>query len=193
MGGPNPRVARYVYFVRPVGHEGPIKIGCSELPEQRLKTLAEWSPYELEIAATVPGSFRLERDLHDRFFHLRIHREWFRAGPDLVGLVAALRSGVPLSEAVDLSIKTGRWRRRIVFTANQRLYLSYAARLRNQAHKRRTDRHYFIWPKQVGAVLRRWSNNYEAVPTAEEIAFFDLCLASPDEYLVAEPLFRVAA
>ena len=45
-----------VYFLRPVGHLTPIKIGCSLRPENRLETFATWSPLRLEVVATAPGA-----------------------------------------------------------------------------------------------------------------------------------------
>ena len=54
-----------VYFVRPVGMRGPIKIGCSKLPENRIKSLMVWSPFELEIAVAIPGNFKLEKAIHE--------------------------------------------------------------------------------------------------------------------------------
>lgn len=93
----------YVYFIRPVGMLGPIKIGYSETPAHRLETLMAWSPFPLEIAATVPGSFNLEQLLHRRFLSAHLHREWFNPVADLIKTVQALQAGAPLEEAVDLS------------------------------------------------------------------------------------------
>ena len=47
------RQQRYVYFIKPVGMEGPIKIGCSIMPTERLEGLAVWSPFPLEIVAAI--------------------------------------------------------------------------------------------------------------------------------------------
>lgn len=35
----------HVYFIKPIGMDGPIKIGCSDKPARRLITLAAWSPF----------------------------------------------------------------------------------------------------------------------------------------------------
>lgn len=88
----------FVYFMRP-DHEGaPIKIGFSSVPEQRLVALAAWSPYSLHIMAMAPGDWGREKWLHARFAHLRLHGEWFRAGPDLLRYVSMVRQAGDLPE-----------------------------------------------------------------------------------------------
>ena len=84
---------RRVYFIRPVGAEGPVKIGCSFAPEGRLSSLMTWSPFPLEIVASVAGDLNLERRFHHRFAHLYSHREWFRAAPELSATIAAIQAG----------------------------------------------------------------------------------------------------
>lgn len=74
---------RRVYFIKPVGMIGPVKIGCSKSPDNRLSCLATWSPFALEIVASVEGDFLLERRFHAAFLHLHERREWFRWAPDL--------------------------------------------------------------------------------------------------------------
>jgi hypothetical protein len=86
---------------------GPIKIGFSETPERRLTVLATWSPFKLEIAVKIPGTFDLERRLHGCFADCYSHREWFLASPKLLRLIEALKAGTPIEEAIDLNIKAG--------------------------------------------------------------------------------------
>lgn len=50
-------MSRYVYFLRPAGQDGPVKIGCSTAPQSRLEQYMSWAPFPLEIVATVPGGF----------------------------------------------------------------------------------------------------------------------------------------
>src|SRR3546814_12747101 len=38
-----------VYFIRPIGQAGPVKIGCSVGPNKRRPELETWSPVPLEI------------------------------------------------------------------------------------------------------------------------------------------------
>lgn len=86
-------IATFVYFVRREDDRGPIKIGCSYWPEERLKQLMCWSPYRLAIAATVPGDERLERRFHARFEHLWSHGEWFHVDAELARAVVEIANG----------------------------------------------------------------------------------------------------
>lgn len=54
-------MSRRVYFIKPVGLAGPIKIGCSYSPEKRRSALDCWSPFALEIIAQIDGGANLER------------------------------------------------------------------------------------------------------------------------------------
>jgi len=102
----------FVYFIRPAGMLGPIKIGFSEAPTSRLETLAAWSPFRLEIVATIPGSRLLESSIHDCFGDDWSHREWFFPSRRLVEFVARIAAGVPIENAVDLNDKRGKRPRR---------------------------------------------------------------------------------
>lgn len=84
-----PKVAKptLVYFAR---SGDAIKIGCSQNPWSRLTELRTGSPVGVELIATMPGSFELEKQLHLRFAKLRINREWFRADDELVAYVATV-------------------------------------------------------------------------------------------------------
>lgn len=65
----------FVYFLKPVGMDGPIKIGCSEYPQRRLLNLMAWSPFPLELLAQIDGDESVERRFHAAFQHL-----WERGG-----------------------------------------------------------------------------------------------------------------
>jgi len=83
----------YVYFLRPVGADGPVKIGHSQRPLVRLQTFASWSPVELELAATTPGPRTLEARFHAMFWDDHLHGEWFAASPRLTSLIADIAGG----------------------------------------------------------------------------------------------------
>lgn len=104
---------RYVYFLKPVGMYGPVKIGTSETPMNRLHTLMAWSPFKLELMATTPGSWKLEHKLHCRFARSHLHAEWFEPDTDLMVGIAALRAGKSVEEAFDLSQNQGSIRKKI--------------------------------------------------------------------------------
>jgi hypothetical protein len=67
----------FVYFVlAPSANR--IKIGfTADNPEKRLKQLQTGSSERLDLIGFFPGNCEDETDLHRRFGHLRIVREWF--------------------------------------------------------------------------------------------------------------------
>jgi len=67
-----------VYFIQQ-GEDGPIKIGVSETPKQRLKSLQTGSPHRLHLrdAAPVPEDQRLESALHNELASENVGGEWF--------------------------------------------------------------------------------------------------------------------
>lgn len=99
---------REIYFIKPVGQDGPIKIGCSSNPRLRLGQQMAWSAYPLEIICTVPGTIALEKNIHECFIDCHSHGEWFHATPRLLTAIARIAAGVPISEAVDLNARQGR-------------------------------------------------------------------------------------
>jgi hypothetical protein len=91
---------RLVYFIRPIGQDGPIKIGSSRWPEDRLATYMRWSPYPLEIVVSVPGTMKTEMAIHRCFATARSHEEWFRPIPRLLAAIERLIAGAPLEEVI---------------------------------------------------------------------------------------------
>lgn len=87
-----------VYFIKPIGLTGPIKIGFSANPVMRLKPLTSWSPIPLEIAVIAPGTFSHEKLLHEWFAPHRLHGEWFSVTPELTALITDLKAGGELPE-----------------------------------------------------------------------------------------------
>lgn len=85
---------RTVYFIRPIGAEGPVKIGVSVTPWLRLEEMMRWSPLPLEIVATIKGGHDVEVQFHAKFKRLHSHKEWFRADPELSTTIAAIQAGV---------------------------------------------------------------------------------------------------
>ena len=70
-----PSLAQFVYFI---SDGDAIKIGLSKTPKGRLRTLQTGHPRELVLLASLEGSRRLEREIHERFANLRLRGEWFR-------------------------------------------------------------------------------------------------------------------
>lgn len=144
---------RFVYFIRPVGQEGPVKIGCSAAPQRRVEDLAVWSPYPLEVAAASPGSLKIERQLHNIFRADHSHREWFRASPKLSALIEAVAGGATVAEAIDLSdapdgILGRRWTEE---HSKRRSYhtMLYFADVKNGGNR----------PRDIELIMDRWSES----------------------------------
>jgi hypothetical protein len=74
----------YVYLIaaEALGH---VKIGVSVSPAARLKSLATSHSTELRLlrSSRQANAYALERELHQRFQHLRVAREWFRDDPTI--------------------------------------------------------------------------------------------------------------
>lgn len=64
-----------IYFIKT---KKAVKIGVSVDPEARLKELQVGNPFPLKIAATLPGHFATEKELHSVFERFRLKGEWFR-------------------------------------------------------------------------------------------------------------------
>lgn len=80
-----------VYFIRPIGQAGPVKIGCSIKTKRRFAEVIMWSPIPLEIAATVPGGFAEEARISCRFKQHRSHGEWYAPAVEVVAFVELVR------------------------------------------------------------------------------------------------------
>jgi hypothetical protein len=94
----------YVYFFRPKGQDGPIKIGHSTYPASRLVTYMAWSPVPLEVCAQIKvekgrgiepelTARNLERRFHARYAQFRLHHEWFAAHPLLLRDIELIGKG----------------------------------------------------------------------------------------------------
>lgn len=74
-----------VYFIEALETEQ-VKIGftAAKTVDTRLKQLQTGCAQTLKVRATLPeGTKETEKDLHRRYKHLRIQREWFALGIDL--------------------------------------------------------------------------------------------------------------
>jgi hypothetical protein len=97
---PYPRRAgqpRFVYFAKPVGREGPIKIGVSFDVERRVASLSAQSPVPIELLGKIEGDADLERQFHREFAADRCHGEWFKWSERLQETIDATVS--PLEKA----------------------------------------------------------------------------------------------
>lgn len=83
---PVPREQR-VYFIQGV-EGGPIKIGVSFDPDDRLSGLQTASPVRLRIIGLVAGGPSVERKFHERLAEHRLHGEWFSDAPEVLAAIA---------------------------------------------------------------------------------------------------------
>lgn len=103
---------RTIYFIRPVGCPGHVKIGCSIHPETRRRQLQTEAGRPLEIIAQIAGSLDDERRIHSLFWHDHIRREWFNLSPILQLLIDAVRRGdADISALPEARVRRMPWRR----------------------------------------------------------------------------------
>jgi hypothetical protein len=179
----------YIYFIRPVGMDGPIKIGCSDTPTHRLKQLMTWSPFELEIIATAPGDQKLEANLHSCFCDIHMHGEWFKPDARLLDAIDQIRGGAPLHVAVNLGdkrggIRKGKNRRPMSEITQRRLYYVRRFNVRLRYWAARLGLRHLSVPNDVQAIINRWQGDWRdrdgtgIQPTPAETARLDEFLAS---------------
>jgi T5orf172 domain len=75
-----------VYFLRSGRF---VKIGYSTNPNERFRQHSVSNP-DLETLAIIPGTRSTERELHNKFEHLRHNREWFHLTEDLRAAIQGL-------------------------------------------------------------------------------------------------------
>lgn len=80
------------YFLRAADGTGPIKIGCSRLPHNRLRYYNSLSPVPLTILAMCEGGQETERRFHAAFAEDWSHHEWFHPTEALLRTVEQVAS-----------------------------------------------------------------------------------------------------
>lgn len=83
---PGPRIWLYAFQAGP---GGPIKIGISRNPKQRLATLQRATAETLIPRAAWRGFPFEEKQIHAEYADARLRGEWFEPVPDLLKLVDA--------------------------------------------------------------------------------------------------------
>lgn len=174
---------RYVYFLKPVGMYGPIKIGTSEMPMNRLQSLMAWSPFKLELLATTPGSWQLEFKLHCRFARSHLHAEWFEPDTDLMIGISALRAGKSVEEAFDLAQSQGSIRKKLKrnYSPAWRAHMSIVHRARWAVRRAAQKRAVQLWmPDDIWDIYCR--NGEDLTPA--DMARFEDFIANADAQCV---------
>jgi hypothetical protein len=169
----------FVYFIKPVGMDGPIKIGWSKLPARRLLSLSVWSPFKLELLHVIPGSFALEQTIHRCLWRSHSHNEWFQSTDEVRAFVEKLLNGLPVEEAIDLSSATPRERRKYNYTPVQRQWLSYCHRIAHAVKRAEKQCGKRKFPcKPASEAMDRWRETDER-PLDTEIALIEAFIDNP--------------
>lgn len=175
----------FIYFMRPIGQLGPVKVGCSIQPLSRLAQYQAWSPIPLEVFFSFPGGPKIEAALHAHLADTFSHHEWFHASEKLQRIVAGLRDGRAWGDLITLGQKSpmrSASARRIV-TQSTRQRQSYLMRLHHAANRVK------LWvPQDVYSICSRWSGygrEPSIHPTPQEIVRLNEVLANPERHFVS--------
>lgn len=191
-----------VYFIKPVGLDGPIKIGHSWCPANRLIDLGAWSPWPLELVGHVSSPSEDERFLHRCFADCHSHREWFHSTVRLretiarilvAGTIDAVRDELkPLGSIRTPKVNSPLASRRL--SCRMRIY--WALR---KLDRRDAPNSYWLTSPEVVAIMERWSKNYRTGaeardPSADEMALLEAFIANPEATAIRrERTLRVVA
>jgi Meiotically up-regulated gene 113 len=184
-------VGKRVYFMRPCGTEGPIKIGCSKDCDTRLRSVEIWSPVILELVATVPGEHREENILHQMFGEDRLHGEWFKHSPKLQSLIDYVVKAGKLPP-LDYSLSPYASKRP---SAMKRRADPKETTSKSQmtARVRRAERRVWTFqgigelrPVEIDAIIRSYSGFDRSPPTAEDCATLEDYIAKLNELPAAD-------
>jgi hypothetical protein len=91
----------FIYFAKPVGSDGPIKIGRTRDPQKRLRSMNADSPVELEFAAVAEAEFEDEAKLHRQFDNCHLRGSWFAASPGITRAIALIAGGYSARAVID--------------------------------------------------------------------------------------------
>lgn len=181
----------FVYFIRPVGLPGPVKIGCSHAPPDRLEALAVWAPFPLEIAATIPGNITLENKIHGLFAHAHSHREWFHPTADLVAAIARLAAGEAVENVLDLkketpSLRSRTRKPRAPWSPEKKEAWGWSFRVWRKQAALNKDEGFHRWrcPRVADRALDDWRRNPDRRPSDEVLAAIKAFVAHPRENAV---------
>jgi hypothetical protein len=184
-----------IYFIRPVGMVGPIKIGCSTSVGERLENLAVWSPFKLEVIYTEKGGYSLEQQIHNVFADYHSHREWFHPGERLLAAIAKLLAGETIATAIDLADVRGSIRNNITrkprkpvpeYQKELRSYRSRKYWAERKVERARGQSMYA--PERINSILFSWEGTWKGDrldgkrPNPEQFALLDDFIANPQNY-----------
>lgn len=187
---------KYVYFLKPKNMDGPIKIGCSDAPINRLMTFAVWSPFPLELIGSVPGKYQDEQFLHQCFYDVHSHLEWFHSTPLLREIVAKIIAGGSVDVVREIIAPKGSVRKKAhrYYSDAKRCYMSYSARVRNATRRLRIDTVEQIIihdePNEIRIILEMMQDQ-DRIPSAAERARLDQFLANVSSEVTPRIIHRI--
>ena len=150
----------YIYFIQH-GDSGPVKIGLSKTPTERVKKLQTGNPRELILRHVIPGDRGVENDLHERFKAALIRGEWF--GRTYLSAILAFAAGLAdeMVQAYDGSGIAPRLTRGEVRTASEIERIRRdIERLAGDGHRARDIGKYLLLdPSEVGDHLTEMSRS----------------------------------
>ena len=150
----------FIYFIQH-GDSGPVKIGLSKTPTERVNKLQTGNPRELILRHVIPGDRGVENDLHERFKAARIRGEWF--GRTYLSVILAFAAGLAdeMVQAYDGSGIAPRLTRGEVRTASEIERIRRdIERLAGDGHRARDIGKYLLLdPSEVGDHLTEMSRS----------------------------------
>jgi hypothetical protein len=87
-----PDARRIIYLIKPIGLDGPVKVGITTNVPKRLLALNCMSPLPLEVLLAFEGNAKLERCLHAYFDDSHSHGEWFNWSERMKEFVASVKT-----------------------------------------------------------------------------------------------------
>jgi hypothetical protein len=150
----------FIYFIQS-GTSGPVKIGLSKTPVQRVSKLQTGNPRELILRHVIPGDRGVESELHDRFKPARIRGEWF--GRAYLSVILTFAAGLAdeMVQAYDGSGNVPRLTHGEVRTASEIERIRQdIERLRRDGHRARDIGQYLLLdPAEVSSHLIEMSRS----------------------------------
>lgn len=152
-----------VYFMTLKEGGGPIKIGCSYRPLDRLDACNAWSPYALKIIYSFSGGFEIERRLHCHFADHHSHFEWFFPAREIYGFIDAHKAGADFDELIP-PLKKAMGARRISLSKKPPSYKEYISYRTKLGHAMTAADRYDYWGDNRArksaelslSILNRW-------------------------------------
>ena len=186
------RTRSLVYFIKPVGIDGPIKIGCSHVPERRLLELSAWSPWPLELIGAIKGTSRDEANFHSRFKDCHSHREWFHSTPLLQATIAAVLNAGNFSPILHLpvngSIRSISRKPRTEDVQRRVTCAMRVGKIENRLRRQEGDGGVWRAPAGIQRTLENWRTG--KMPSTEEMARIEKYFAHPEIHSVRWKHYR---